>query len=125
MTYELDVIPTIVGILFMVIPSMLLGRLCAHIGLSEIIGFVMGGVILGPFALGGIIPFFDNPIVQLDDLTIMLWQMSGIVILFSAGLHFTFKDLLSAGYRAAVIGIMGLILPLVLGYAVSLVFGYD
>ena len=125
MISEIDIIPSITGILFIVIPSMLLGRLCSRIGLSEIIGFVMGGVFLGPFALGGIIPLFDKPIVQLDDLTIMLWQMSGIVILFSAGLHFTFKDLLSAGYKAAIIGILGLAMPLILGYAVSLAFGFD
>ncbi len=125
MISEIDVIPTIIGILFIVIPSMLLGRLCTRIGLSEIIGFVIGGVILGPFALGGFIPFFDKPIVQLDDLTLLLWQMSGIVILFSAGLHFTFKDLLRAGYRAAVVGTLGLVMPLVLGYAISLAFGFD
>jgi Kef-type K+ transport system membrane component KefB len=125
MISEFDVIPTIIGILFIVIPSMLLGKLCSRIGLSEIIGFVIGGVILGPFALGGIIPFFDKPIVQLDELTLMLWQMSGIVILFSAGLHFTFKDLLSVGYKAAIIGTFGLVMPLVLGYAISLVFGFD
>jgi len=121
----LDVIPTIVGILFIVIPSMLLGRLFARIGLSEIIGFVIGGVLLGPFALGGFIPLFDKPIVQLDDLTLLLWQMSGIVILFSAGLHFTFKDLLRAGYKAAVVGTLGLVMPLVLGYAISLAFGFN
>jgi Kef-type K+ transport system membrane component KefB len=125
MISEINVIPTIIGILFIVIPSMLLGRLCARIGLSEIIGFVIGGVILGPFALGGFIPFFDKPIVQLDDLTLLLWQMSGIVILFSAGLHFTFKDLLRAGYRAAVVGTLGLVMPLVLGYVISLAFGFD
>lgn len=125
MVSEFDVIPSIVGILFMVIPSMLLGRLCARVGLSEIIGFVIGGVILGPFALGGFIPFFDNPIVQLDDLTLGLWQMSGIVILFAAGLHFTFKDLRTAGYKAAIIGTFGLITPLVLGYVISQVFGFD
>ena len=125
MMFEFDVIPTIIGILFIVIPSMLLGKLCSRIGLSEIIGFVIGGVILGPFALGGVIPFFDKPIVQLDELTLMLWQMSGIVILFSAGLHFTFKDLLKAGYKAAIIGTLGLIMPLILGYAISLAFGFD
>lgn len=125
MISEFDVIPSIVGILFMVIPSMLLGRLCARIGISEIIGFVIGGVILGPFALGGIIQFFDKPVVQLDDLTLGLWQMSGIVILFAAGLHFTFKDLCNAGYKAAIIGIFGLITPLVLGYIISLSFGFD
>ena len=120
-----DLIPTIIGILFIVIPSMLLGRLCARVGLSEIIGFVVGGVLLGPFALGGFIPLFDRPIIQLDDLTLLLWQMSGVVILFSAGLHFTFKDLLKAGYSAAIIGTLGLIMPLALGYMISLLFGFD
>lgn len=122
---EVEIISTIVGILFIVIPSMLLGRLCVHFGLSEIVGFVIGGVLLGPFALGGLIPFFDKPIVQLDDITLALWQMSGIIILFSAGLHFTFKDLRNAGYRAGIIGILGAITPLVFGYVISQLFGFD
>jgi len=122
---ELDIISTIIGILFVVIPSMFLGKLCARIGLSEIVGFVIGGVLLGPFALGGVIPFFDKPIVQLDDLTMGLWQMSGVIILFSAGLHFTFKDLRNAGYRSGVIGTLGAITPLIFGYLISMTFGFD
>ena len=122
---EADIISTIVGILFIVIPSMLLGKLCSHFGLSEIVGFVMGGVLLGPFAIGGLIPFFDKPMVQLDEVTLGLWQISGIIILFSAGLHFTFKDLCSAGYRAGIIGILGAITPLVFGYIISQAFGFD
>lgn len=104
---------------------MFLGRLCARIGLSEIVGFVIGGVILGPFAVGGIIPFYDRPIVQLDDLTMGLWQISGVIILFSAGLHFTFKDLRNAGYKAGIIGTLGAVTPLVFGYFVSMAFGFD
>lgn len=104
---------------------MLLGKLCSHFGLSEIVGFVFGGVILGPFALGGLIPFFENPILQLDDLILGLWLMSGVIILFSAGLHFTFNDLRSAGYRSGVIGTLGTIIPLSLGYLISLAFGFD
>ena len=122
---ETDIISTIVGILFIVIPSMLLGRLCVHFGLSEVIGFVIGGVLLGPFAIGGLIPFFDKPIVVLDDITLGLWQMAGIIILFSAGLHFTFTDLRNAGYRAWVIGGLGAIAPLVMGYMISQLFGFD
>ena len=122
---EIDVISTMVGILFIVIPSMLLGKLCSHFGLSEIVGFVIGGLILGPFALGGLISFSDKPIILLDDLTLGLWQMSGIIILFSAGLHFTFNDLKSAGYKAGIIGILGVLTPLVFGYFFSVLFGFD
>ena len=51
--------------------------------------------------------------------------MSGVIILFSAGLHFTFKDLRNAGYRVGVIGTFGAIAPLVFGYLISIVFGFD
>ena len=122
---EFDVIPTIIGILFLVLPAMLLGRLCAHYKISEVIGFVVAGVILGPFALGGIIPFFDKPIFVINDFMMGFWQMSGIIILFSAGLHFTFNDLRKAGYKAAIIGITGVLIPLFLGYYVSSLFGFE
>ena len=125
MVSEFDVIPTIIGILFLVLPALLLGRLCTHFKIPEIIGFVIAGIILGPFALGGLLPLFDKPIVELNDVMISLWQISGIIILFSAGLHFTFHDLIKAGPKSSIIGIFGVIIPLTLGYFITLWMGYD
>ena len=73
MVSEFDVIPTIIGILFLVLPTLLFGRLCMHFKISEVIGFVAAGIILGPFALGGIIPLFDRPIVELNEVMMSLW----------------------------------------------------
>ena len=81
MVTEFDAIPTLVGILVLVIPSMLLGRICKHFGISEIIGFVIGGIILSLFALGGWIQFYDKPIVELNELMLSFWQIAGIIIL--------------------------------------------
>ena len=125
MVSEFDVIPTIIGVLFLVLPALLLGRLCMHFKISEIMGFVVAGIVLGPFALGGIIPLFGGPIVDLNDVMMSLWQISGIIILFSAGLHFTFHDLIRAGFKSVVVGIFGVIVPLVLGYFITLWMGYD
>ena len=125
MVTEFDAIPTLVGILILVIPSMALGRICKHFGISEIIGFVIGGIILGPFALGGLISFFDKPLVELNDLMLSFWQIAGIVILFSAGLHFTFSGLKHVGIQAGIIGTAGVIVPLGLGYGISILFGID
>ena len=125
MVSDFDVIPTIIGVLFLVLPSLALGRLCSHFKISEVIGFVLAGTILGPTALGGIIPIFDRPIVELDDIMIALWQISGIIILFSAGLHFTFHDLIKAGPKSAIIGIFGVIIPLASGYFAMLWLGFD
>ncbi|MDH3341204.1 MAG: hypothetical protein OEL84_07955 [Nitrosopumilus sp.] len=58
MVTEFDAIPTLADILVLIIPSMLLGRICKHFRISEIIGFVISGIILSPFALGGWIQFF-------------------------------------------------------------------
>jgi len=125
MVTEFDAIPTLVGILVLVIPSMMLGRICKHFGISEIIGFVVGGIILGPFALGGLISFFDRPLVELNDLMLSFWQIAGIVILFSAGLHFTFSSLKHTGIQAMIIGTTGVIIPLVFGYGISVLLGID
>ena len=125
MVSEFDVVPTIIGILFLVLPALLLGRLCSHFKISEVIGFVIAGIILGPTALGGQIPIFDRPIVELNEVMLGLWQISGIIILFSAGLHFTFHDLIKAGPKSAIVGIFGVIVPLVTGYFIVLWLGFD
>ncbi|NIP62370.1 MAG: cation:proton antiporter [Nitrosopumilaceae archaeon] len=125
MVVEFDVIPTIVGILVVVIPAMLMGKLCSKFGISEIIGFVIAGIIFGPHAIGGLIPFGERSIVMTDELMLSFWQISGIIVLFSAGLHFTFGDLKKAGIKAVVVGVGGVVLPLVFGYIISMSFGFD
>ena len=125
MVSEFDVVPTIIGVLFLVLPALLLGRLCSHFKVSEVIGFVAAGIILGPTAIGGVIPIFDRPIVELNEVMLGLWQISGIIILFSAGLHFTFHDLIKAGSKAAVVGVMGVIPPLLLGYFITVWMGIE
>ena len=124
MVAEFEVIPSIIGILFLVIPAMFFGKICRKLGMPEIIGFVLAGVFLGPFALGGMIPLFEGSVVQLNDVTIALWEISGIVILFAAGLHFTFHDLIRAGPYSAIVGVMGVVAPLGLGFVVTQMFGF-
>lgn len=125
MVSEFDVVPTIIGVLFLVMPALLLGRLCTRFKISEIIGFVFAGILFGPTALGGLIPVFGSSIVELNEVMLALWQISGIIILFSAGLHFTFHDLIKAGPKAAIIGVFGVIVPLVTGYFVMLLLGFE
>lgn len=125
MALEFDVIPTIIGVMFLVFPALFLGRLCSHFKIPEVIGFVFAGIIFGPTALGGLVPIFDKPIVELNEVMLALWQISGIIILFSAGLHFTFHDLIKAGPKAAIIGVFGVITPLVTGYFAMLWMGFD
>lgn len=122
---EFEVIPSIIGILVLVIPAMVFGKICSHFKISEVIGFVIAGMIFGPFAIGGIIPFYDKPLVVLNDLVMSFWQISGIIILFSAGLHFTFHDLQKAGIKSAIVGMGGVIAPITIGFVISSLLGFD
>lgn len=125
MVVESDVVPTIAGVLFLIIPAMLLGKVCSRFRIPEVIGFVVAGVILGPSAVGGLIPVFGRPIVDLDEIMLALWQISGIIILFAAGLHFTFHDLVKAGPKAAITGLCGVIVPLGAMYSAMVWMGLD
>lgn len=124
MITDFDVVPTIIGILFLVIPAMLLGKICSRFKIPEIIGFVVAGMIFGPSLFGGTSIISEKPIFIENDFMISFWQISGIIILFSAGLHFTFHDLRRSGLKSVLVGIGGLVLPLILGYLISILMGF-
>lgn len=75
--------------------------------------------------MGGWIQISDRPIVELNELILSFWQIAGIIILFSAGLHFPFSSLKNAGTKAMVVGVAGVIVPLTLGYGISVLLGIE
>ena len=57
--------------------------------LPAVLGELLAGIIVGPFALGSL-PIFDGkPLVILDETVRQIGEISGIVILFIAGLEIT------------------------------------
>ena len=54
-----------------------------------VLGELLAGIIIGPFALGGLIFFDGEPIVELDETVRDIGVISAIVILFVAGLEIT------------------------------------
>jgi len=115
---------TIFGIVFLVIIAKIAGKLCSKIGISEIIGYVLVGMVLGSNVLVDTLPFITMPFSE-NEMIESAWMVSGIVILFSAGLHFTFADLKRVGYRAVIIGVTGLLVPLFCGFSIANLLGYD
>tara|TARA_B100000378_G_scaffold138851_1_gene112186 strand:+ start:52 stop:1254 length:1203 start_codon:yes stop_codon:yes gene_type:complete len=115
---------TIFGIVFLVIIAKIAGKLCSKIGISEIIGYILVGMVLGSNVLVETLPFITMPFSE-NEMIESAWMVSGIVILFSAGLHFTFADLKRVGYRAVIIGVTGLLIPLFCGFSIANLLGYD
>jgi Kef-type K+ transport system membrane component KefB len=93
-----------------------IGRLCRHLHASAAVGLLIGGVIIGPYVLG----FFstDRPIAD------FMAELDKLLALFFAGLDIDLALFRRARNRSVTFGIATTVLPLVLGTAVGLVFGY-
>ncbi|MAG11267.1 MAG: sodium:proton exchanger [Parcubacteria group bacterium] len=123
---ELAIIRTVVGIALLVFIARVLGTVFKHFKLPEVVGEVIAGMIFGPTALGGAIYVLDAPLIEHNELLTAFSVMGGIIILFAAGLEFTFADFRKAGVAAFVIGAAGVIVPFFLGfYGSTLILGFE
>jgi len=124
MAEEIEVLRTVVGITVLVFFGKILGVLFKRLRVPEVVGEVSAGIIFGPQALGGYIFFLGEPLIDLNDLMLAFSRFGGIIVLFSAGLEFTFADLRRTGLASFVTGLTGVVLPFLLGYQVTLLLGF-
>ena len=122
---EIAVLRTIVGLSLLVLLAKILAGVFGRYKLPEVLGEILAGVIMGPYTLGGVLQFMGKPLVQINDITLAFAQMGGIIVLFTAGLEFTFTDILKAGKVAFGVAVLGAVLPFFLGYGVVLAMGYS
>ena len=91
--------------------------------LPVVLGELLAGIIVGPFALGSL-PLFDGkPLVILNETVRQIGEIAGIVILFIAGLEITPREFLKGGVASFTVGACGVIVPFFVGYYVFLEFG--
>jgi Kef-type K+ transport system membrane component KefB len=103
--------------------SKLFAELFHRIKMPIVLGELLAGIVVGPFALGSF-PFFDGkPLVVLDETMRNIGQISAIVILFIAGLEITPKEFLKGGAASFTVGSIGVIVPFFVGYFVFVAFG--
>ena len=103
----------------------LFAELFNKIRLPSVLGELLAGIIIGPFALGSI-PIFDGkPLVILNETVRQIGELAGIVILFIAGLEITPREFLRGGAASFTIGALGVIVPFFLGYYVFTIFGLE
>lgn len=93
--------------------------------LPAVLGELVAGIIIGPFALGSF-PIFDGkPLIILNETVLQIGEIAGIVILFIAGLHITPREFLRGGAASFTIGACGVIVPFFLGFYVFTIFGLE
>src|SRR5918912_584680 len=103
----------------------LLAELFHRMKMPIVLGELLAGIIVGPFALGSL-PFFDGkPLVVLDETLREIGELSAVVILFIAGLEITPREFLRGGATAFTVGSLGVIVPFFVGYYAFAAFGIE
>jgi len=95
----------------------ILGELSVRLRMPPIIGELAAGVLLGNYVLG---------VINNTDHVLMSFAELGVVFLmFYVGLEIRVKDLFAVGRTAIMVGILGVIFPLLLGLGSMLLIGRD
>ncbi len=79
------------------------------------LGELLAGIIVGPFAIGALPLFNGEPLVVLDETLMSIGEISAVVILFIAGLEITPREFLRGGVSFTV-GSIGVIVPFFVGF---------
>ena len=80
-------IHVLISLAILLFATKIFAELFNKLKLPAVLGELLAGIIVGPFALGSL-PIFDGkPLVILDETVLQIGEISGIVILFIAGLR--------------------------------------
>ncbi|MCX6697227.1 MAG: cation:proton antiporter [Methanoregula sp.] len=88
--------------------------IASRINQSAVIGLILVGLLVGPSALG---------LITYTDFVRGLAHLGAVILLFVIGLEFNIKEILSV--RNGVIAGVGVIVPWIGGYGISLLFGFN
>ena len=121
--------------------------ICAKLGgefferilkMPPVLGELIAGIIIGPFALGGIIvggfgPLFNFPLdshtgndamVPIDSSLYFLAQLGAVILLFEAGLETNKKQFFKYLKPAGAVAAGGVILPFIFGVLATVITGF-
>jgi Kef-type K+ transport system membrane component KefB len=101
--------------------AIIFGQIMRRLKQPAVLGEMIGGIVLGPTILGMLIPTLylwlfnsSDSVIVVRDASI---KMGMLFFLFIAGLEVDLTDLRRLGKRAALIGLVGTLLPIVAGVA--------
>ncbi len=95
----------------------LLGEISVRLRMPPIIGEILAGMILGSYVLG---------VIDTHNEVLMTFAEVGVIFLmFYVGLEIRVKDLFAVGKTSVRVGILGVIVPLLLGFGSMLIVGFE
>jgi len=90
----------------------------------SVLGEIIAGLIIGPSLINLLnTSYFHDPF--LEEMVHFLAEMGVILLMFVAGLELHFSELIKNSKVSALVGILGVIFPIILGWGVGLIFNFD
>lgn len=105
--------------LFLLLLAAKLGEEGARrLGQPAVIGELVGGFIVGPFALGGLIGLPEP-----GETAAVFAEIGVVILLFAVGLEVRLDDLFAVGRPAVLTALIAMVLPIAAGFAVGVAVG--
>jgi Kef-type K+ transport system membrane component KefB len=118
-------IHVIISLSLLLFASKIFAELFHRIKLPIVLGELLAGIVIGPYALGGLPLFNGEPLVILDETIKHIGELAAIVILFVAGLEITPREFLKGGLSSFTVGALGVIVPFFVGYIIFSLYGLE
>ena len=118
-------IHVIISLALLLFTAKIFAELFHRVKLPVVLGELLAGIVIGPYALGGLPLFNGEPLVILDETIKNIGELAAIVILFVAGLEITPREFLRGGASSFTVGALGVIVPFFVGYFVFSLYGLE
>lgn len=96
------------------VAAKIVGELFERLKLPAVLGEILAGAVLGPYALG---------IIHPTDTIHSIAEIGAIFVLFHAGLETSPQELIRVGNKALLVAVVGILVPFVLGFLYMRIHG--
>lgn len=100
----------LIQLVLILLSARLFGEIAAYFQVPSVIGELVAGIVIGPSILG---------LIEINNPIHLLAQIGIILLLFEVGIETDIGHLSSAGVKALIVAVGGVVLPFILGFLIS------
>lgn len=116
-SHESDAVPAVLlALAFVTVCAKLAGELFLRLGQPSVLGELFVGIVAGNATLFG---GPDLTALASGDTFTVLAELGAVLLLFHVGLESTPREMMSVGGRAALVAVVGVVTPMLLGFGVG------
>ncbi len=112
----MTVVEILRDILIVLVAAKIAAELAERVKVPAVVGEIVAGMLIGPSVLGLVGP---------TEVLEVLAELGVILLLLQVGLEMDVRDLAAVGRASMSVAVIGVVLPMMLGYGVGVAFDYD